>query len=77
MALRNAKSLKKIVYISCDPKAAMQNLIDFARPCSKMCTGDPLVPVKAVPVDLFPFTKHCELVIYLERLPQIEEQEQV
>lgn len=27
-----------------------------------------MVPVKAIPVDLFPHTKLCELVIYFERI---------
>ncbi|EZA46612.1 TRNA (uracil-5-)-methyltransferase-like protein A [Ooceraea biroi] len=68
LTLRNAKNLSKLVYISCDPRAAMRNLIDFARPSSKQYFGEPLVPVKAIPVDMFPHTKHCELILCLERL---------
>lgn len=67
VALRKAKKLNKLVYISCDPKAAVKNLVDLARPNSKQYFGEPLVPVKAVPVDMFPYTKHCELILYLER----------
>ncbi|XP_046593625.1 tRNA (uracil-5-)-methyltransferase homolog A [Neodiprion lecontei] len=67
ITLRKAKRLHKLVYISCDPKAAIKNLIDLARPTSKQYQGEPLIPIKAVPVDMFPYTKHCELVIYLER----------
>lgn len=73
IALRKAKKLNKLVYISCDPKAAIRNLIDLARPNSKQYFGEPLVPVKAIPVDMFPHTKHCELVLYLERLSLVEE----
>ncbi len=29
--------------------------------------GEPFRPVRAIPVDLFPHTPHCELVIVLER----------
>ncbi|XP_012255904.2 tRNA (uracil-5-)-methyltransferase homolog A [Athalia rosae] len=68
VTLRKTKKLNKLVYISCDPKAALKNLVDLARPTSKQYQGDPLVPIKAVPVDMFPYTKHCELVIYMERL---------
>ncbi|XP_063974795.1 tRNA (uracil-5-)-methyltransferase homolog A-like [Diachasmimorpha longicaudata] len=68
LALRKSKSLKRLIYISCDPKAAVKNLVDLARPTSKQYTGDPLVPVKAVPVDMFPHTNHCELVFLLERV---------
>lgn len=68
LTLRNAKNLNKLVYISCDPRAAMRNLVDLARPSSKQYLGEPLVPVKAIPVDMFPHTKHCELILCLERL---------
>ncbi|XP_058794553.1 tRNA (uracil-5-)-methyltransferase homolog A [Phymastichus coffea] len=67
VALRKAKKLNKLIYISCDPKAAVRNLVDLARPNSKQYFGEPLVPIKAVPVDMFPHTKHCELVLYLKR----------
>lgn len=73
VALRKADKLKKLVYVACDPKAAMRNLVDLARPNSKQYFGEPLVPVKAVPVDMFPYTKHCELVLYLERFSLLKE----
>lgn len=68
LALRRTKKLNKLLYISCDPKAAIKNLVDFARPSSKLYVGEPLVPVKAIPVDMFPHTNHCELIILLERI---------
>ncbi|XP_024877355.1 tRNA (uracil-5-)-methyltransferase homolog A-like [Temnothorax curvispinosus] len=68
LTLRKSKKLNRLVYISCDPRAAMRNLIDLARPSSKQYLGDPLVPVKAIAVDMFPHTKHCELILCLERL---------
>lgn len=73
MSLRKAKKLKKLIYISCDPKAAARNLIDLARPNSKQYFGEPLVPVKAVPVDMFPHTKHCEVIFHLERFSLLKE----
>ncbi|KAG5327718.1 TRM2A methyltransferase, partial [Pseudoatta argentina] len=68
LTLRKSKNLNRLVYISCDPRAAMKNLIDLARPSSKQYLGEPLVPVKAIAVDMFPHTKHCELILCLERL---------
>lgn len=68
LTLRKARNLSRLVYISCDPRAAARNLVDLARPPSKQYVGEPLVPVKAVAVDMFPHTKHCELVVCLERL---------
>lgn len=66
-ALRNSPFLKKIVFVSCNPKGAMNNFIDLVRQTSKKMRGQPYKPVKAVPVDMFPQTKHCELVILFER----------
>ncbi|XP_012229282.1 tRNA (uracil-5-)-methyltransferase homolog A [Linepithema humile] len=68
LTLRKVKKLNRLVYISCDPRAAMRNLVDLARPSSKQYLGEPLVPVKAIAVDMFPHTKHCELIMCLERL---------
>jgi tRNA (uracil-5-)-methyltransferase len=56
------------VFLSCDPKAAAKNFVDLGRPTSKTYHGAPLVPVRAVPVDMFPHTSHCELIVYLERV---------
>ncbi|XP_076634210.1 tRNA (uracil-5-)-methyltransferase homolog A isoform X2 [Colletes latitarsis] len=68
LTLRKARKLSRLVYVSCDPGAAARNLVDLARPTSKQYVGEPLVPVKAIGVDMFPHTKHCELVLCLERL---------
>ncbi|XP_076290388.1 tRNA (uracil-5-)-methyltransferase homolog A [Lasioglossum baleicum] len=68
LTLRKANKLSRLVYVSCDPRAATRNLVDLARPPSKQYVGDPLVPVKAVAVDMFPHTKHCELLLCLQRL---------
>ncbi|XP_050471466.1 tRNA (uracil-5-)-methyltransferase homolog A isoform X2 [Bombus huntii] len=68
LTMRKAKKLSRLIYISCDPRAAAKNLVDLARPVSKQYTGEPMVPIKAVAVDMFPYTKHCELVLCLERL---------
>ena len=46
----------------------MKNFVDLARPPSGQNRGDPFLPVKIIPVDLFPHTKGFELVIYFERV---------
>ncbi|XP_061188438.1 tRNA (uracil-5-)-methyltransferase homolog A-like [Saccostrea echinata] len=66
-ALRNSPFLKKIVFVSCNPRGAMNNFVDLVRQPSKKMRGQAYRPVKAVPVDMFPQTKHCELVILFER----------
>lgn len=72
--LRKSRKLKKLVYISCDPAAALKNFVDLGRAESKTLHGNPLIPVRAVPVDMFPYTKHCEMLIYFERQPDDEAQ---
>jgi len=74
-AIRNNLSIKRLVYVSCDAKAAMKNFVDLSRPASKTCKGEPFFPVKVIPVDLFPHTKHFELVILFERVSAKETDE--
>uniref|UniRef100_A0A224Z2E5 tRNA (uracil(54)-C(5))-methyltransferase n=1 Tax=Rhipicephalus zambeziensis TaxID=60191 RepID=A0A224Z2E5_9ACAR len=66
--LRWTSSIKKLVYVSCNPEGALQNFLDLARAASNNYRGDPFVLTKAVPVDMFPHTPHCELVLLMERL---------
>jgi len=62
-----ASSIKKIIYIACDPRANT-NLIALCRPKSKAYQGDPFVPTRAKAFDMFPHTRFCELVLVYERL---------
>lgn len=76
-ALRNSRGLNRFIYIACAPKAAMQNWIDFSRPCSKTLKGEPFVLKEAAAVDMFPHTSHVEMVLLFERLvtpPKTNEQ---
>ncbi|XP_060070998.1 tRNA (uracil-5-)-methyltransferase homolog A-like [Ylistrum balloti] len=66
-ALRRSPHLTKVVFVSCNPKAAMNNFLDLTRQTSRRNKGPPYRPVRAVPVDMFPQTPHCELVIMFER----------
>ncbi|XP_026739133.1 tRNA (uracil-5-)-methyltransferase homolog A [Trichoplusia ni] len=65
--LRNTRKVKRLVYISCSPASAVKNFIDLSRASSKTLRGAPFLPVRAVPVDMFPQTKHVELAILFER----------
>jgi len=65
--LRSCESIKKIIYVSCSPKQAADNLVALCRPTSKKYSGIPFKTNRALPVDLFPQTPHCELIIELER----------
>lgn len=72
MQLRKIKKINRVVYISCNPKLATKNFVDLGRPESKYMHGDCFIPVKAVAVDLFPHTRHCELVILFKRWNLVE-----
>ncbi|RWS04485.1 tRNA (uracil-5-)-methyltransferase A-like protein [Dinothrombium tinctorium] len=68
--LRATSAINRLVYVSCEPRIAKRNLIDLCRPPSKQYKEAPFVPVKAVPIDMFPHTRHCELLILYERLSE-------
>ncbi|XP_067404508.1 tRNA (uracil-5-)-methyltransferase homolog B [Emydura macquarii macquarii] len=69
-AIRNCKAIRTLVYVSCKPEGeAMRNFLELCCPPDpgKKLAGEPFTPVLAVPVDLFPHTMHCELVMLLTR----------
>ncbi|XP_016022432.2 tRNA (uracil-5-)-methyltransferase homolog A isoform X3 [Rousettus aegyptiacus] len=68
LAVRKAENLKWLLYVSCNPWAAMGNFVDLCRTPSNRVKGTPFRPVKAVAVDLFPQTPHCEMLILFERV---------
>jgi 23S rRNA (uracil1939-C5)-methyltransferase len=55
----NRLAPKKIVYVSCNPATQIRDIRLFAKAGYRV--------QKAVPVDNFPFTKHCEVVVSLTR----------
>lgn len=69
-ALRNQPAIRRLVYVSCKPDGeAMRNFKELC--CDpapqKKLTGEAFSPTLAVPVDMFPHTSHCELVLLFER----------
>nr|XP_037850692.1 tRNA (uracil-5-)-methyltransferase homolog A isoform X2 [Chlorocebus sabaeus] len=68
LAIRRAENIRRLLYVSCNPRAAMGNFVDLCRAPSNRVKGTPFRPVKAVAVDLFPQTPHCEMLILFERV---------
>ncbi|KAJ3272232.1 tRNA methyltransferase 2 [Terramyces sp. JEL0728] len=66
-SIRDIPTLKHVVFVACDLKQSSQNLIDLARPTSNKFKGHPFIPVQAIPIDLFPHTNHCEIIVELVR----------
>jgi len=65
--LRRCRSIHRLVYVSCNPRSLMDNLHRLIQPASKRYPGIPFKPIIAHPVDMFPHTDHCEMVVLLER----------
>lgn len=68
LAVRRAENVRRLLYVSCNPRAAMGNFVDLCRAPSNRVKGTPFRPIKAVAVDLFPQTPHCEMLILFERV---------
>jgi tRNA (uracil-5-)-methyltransferase len=68
-AVRKCEGLNRLLYISCDPenKSAISNFVALCRHRTKHTPGKPFRALRAIPVDLFPQTRHYELVILFER----------
>ncbi|XP_030011938.1 tRNA (uracil-5-)-methyltransferase homolog B isoform X2 [Sphaeramia orbicularis] len=69
-AIRNQHAIRRLVYVSCKPEGeAMRNFRELccAPDPKKKLTGRAFTPTLAVPVDMFPHTPHCELVLLFER----------
>jgi len=72
-ALRNEKKIQRVVYVSCNPTGSLiKDAIMLCCPQTKKYTGLPFKPTLAQPVDMFPQTDHCELVLVFDRMSQSE-----
>lgn len=68
-SLREFKSVKKIIYISSKPHAAVENFVQLCKPGgSAKNLGKAFLPILAVPVDLYPQTDQYGLIVMFQRL---------
>ncbi|RDD46510.1 tRNA (uracil-5-)-methyltransferase-like protein A [Trichoplax sp. H2] len=66
-ALRRSLFIKKLIYVSCNPAMAVTNFVELCSPRTNRLRGQPFKIMKALAVDLFPYTEQCELVLQFER----------
>ena len=66
--IRASQRIDRVVFVACNPSSAVLNFVDLSRPTSKSYQGIPFTLTKAVPVDMFPQTEHCELVLQFDRI---------
>ena len=72
-ALRNEFTLQRIVYVSCNPTGSLvKDAALLCTPCTKKYRGLPFKITSAQPVDMFPHTDHCEMVMVFDRMTQLE-----
>lgn len=69
--LRINGKIQRIVYVSCNPTGSLvENAGRLCAPPTKKYPGRPFYPSSAQPVDMFPLTPHCEMVMTFDRLPE-------
>ncbi|XP_054327671.1 tRNA (uracil-5-)-methyltransferase homolog B isoform X3 [Pongo pygmaeus] len=69
-AIRNFRAIHTLVFVSCKLHGeSTRNVIELCCPPdpAKKLLGEPFVLQQVVPVDLFPHTPHCELVLLFTR----------
>ena len=71
--LRSNRRIKRIVYVSCNPTGSLvQDATLLCQPASKKYPGNAFRVTSAAPVDMFPLTDHCEMVMTFDRLSEEE-----
>jgi len=72
-SLRLEKGIQRIVYVSCNPTGSLvKDAVILCAPPTKKYKGLPFKPSSAQPVDMFPLTPHCELVMVFDRMSEEE-----
>lgn len=75
-ALRSTKEIQRLVYVSCNPTGSLvKDTALLCCPATKKYRGLPFKPTRAQPVDMFPLTPHCEMVMTFDRMSAEEVQE--
>ena len=71
--LRSNGSIRRIVYVSCNPTGTLvRDAALLCAPPTKRYSGQPFRVTSATPVDMFPMTNHCELVMTFDRLDETD-----
>eukprot|EP00804_Cyclotella_cryptica_P026148 CCRYP_013033-RB/>CCRYP_013033-RB protein AED:0.24 eAED:0.24 QI:114/1/1/1/1/1/4/201/724 len=71
--LRKNEKIERLVYVSCNPTGTLvRDAAMLCAPPTKKYPGRPFKPVLAQPVDMFPLTSHCEMVMTFDRMSEEE-----
>jgi tRNA (uracil-5-)-methyltransferase len=76
--LRTNERIDRIVYVSCNPTATLvRDAALLCGPPTKRYPGRAFKVESAAPVDMFPLTSHCEMVMTFDRIPDKAKGEEV
>jgi len=74
-AIRSTKEIQRLVYVSCNPTGSLvKDTTLLCCPSTQKYRGLPFKPTRAQPVDMFPLTPHCEMVMTFDRMTEEEVQ---
>ena len=72
-ALRQTTQIHRVVYVSCNPTGSLvKDAGLLCAPPTKRYPGRAFRPTSAAPVDTFPLTSHCEMVMTFDRVQDDE-----
>ena len=72
-ALCMHEEIERLVYVSCNPTGSLvKDAAMLCAPPTKRYPGLPFKITSAKPVDMFPLTSHCEMVMTFDRMTQEE-----
>lgn len=66
-AIRDSELIDSLIYVSCNQKSLVNDAVGLCRAPSGSTPGREFEPIRAVAVDLFPHTPHCELIVEFRR----------
>lgn len=73
-AIRMTEVIKRVVYVSCNPTGSLiQDAATLCAPPTKKFKGRAFRPTFAQPVDMFPLSDHCEMVMVFDRITKEDE----
>ena len=71
--LRANERIQRLIYVSCNPVGTLtRDAAMLCGPVTKKYPGRPFKPIRSQPMDMFPMTKHCEIVMTLDRMSKEE-----
>ena len=77
-ALRATEGIDRIVYVSCNPTGSLINDAGLlCTPPTKKYKGMPFEVESAQPVDMFPLTSHCEMIMVFDRVGTVRREQGV